>query len=95
MAIVRAQKTPDRTPPLSETSIFGWMQKNLFSSFFNSVLTIITFYVIYITVSGVYIWGIADATFVAENRRECYNNSLTGACWAGVIDWFDNIFYGR
>ncbi len=95
MTIVRAQKTPDRTPPLSETSILGWMQKNLFSSFFNSILTIITLYIVYITVSGIYIWGIADATFVAENRRECYNNSLTGACWAGVIDWFDNIFYGR
>jgi general L-amino acid transport system permease protein len=95
MAIIRAQKTPDRSPPISETSVLGWMQKNLFSSFFNSILTIITLYVIYITVSGIYIWGIADATFVADNRRECYNNSLTGACWAGVIDWFDNIFYGR
>jgi len=95
MAVIKAQKTPDRMPPISESSILGWMQKNLFSSFFNSILTIISLYIIYITVSGVYIWGIADATFVAENRRECYNNSLTGACWAGVIDWFDNIFYGR
>ena len=95
MAIVKAQKTPDRNPPLSETSILGWMQKNLFSSFFNSVLTIITLYIVYLTLKGVYVWGFADATFVAENRRECYDNSLTGACWAGVIDWMDNIMYGR
>ncbi len=95
MAIVKAQKTPDRNPPLSETSIFGWMQKNLFSSFFNSILTIVTLYIVYLTLKGIYIWGFADATFIAENRRECYDNSLTGACWAGVIDWMDNIMYGR
>ncbi len=95
MAIVKATKTPARSAPISESSILGWLQKNLFSSAFNSVLTVFTTYIIYLTVNGVYIWGFADATFVAETRRECYGNSLTGACWAGVIDWLDNIFYGR
>ncbi len=95
MAIVKATKTPVRPAPISETSVFGWLQKNLFSSAFNTALTLFTLFVIYLTVSGVYGWGFVDATFEAENRRECYDNSLTGACWAGVIDWFDNIFYGR
>ncbi len=95
MAVVKTTKTPDRAPPLSETSILGWMQKNLFSSVFNTILTFITLYLVYITVSGIYVWGFADATFVAENRRECFDNSLTGACWAGVIDWMNNIMYGR
>ncbi len=95
MAIIKATKTPARPEPLSETSVLGWLRKNLFSSAFNTVLTVFTIYVIYLTVSGVYVWGYADATFVAETRRECYGNSLTGACWAGVIDWLDNIFYGR
>lgn len=95
MAIVKATKTPARPEPLSETSVLGWMRKNLFSSVFNSILTVMATYIIYLTISGVYGWGFADATFTAENRRECYDNSLHGACWAGVIDWFDNIFYGR
>jgi len=95
MAIIKAKKTPDRSAPASETSVLGWLQKNLFSSAFNTALTLFTLYIIYLTISGVYVWGLADATFVAENRRECYDNSLTGACWAGVIDWLDNIFYGR
>ncbi len=95
MAIVTGQKTPDRVPPISESSVLGWMQKNLFSSVFNSILTIVMLYIIYITVSGVYIWGFADATFVADNRRECFDNSLEGACWAGVLAWTDNIMYGR
>ncbi len=95
MAIVTAQKTPARSAPISETSVIGWLQKNLFSSAFNTALTIFTLYLIYITLRGALGWGFADATFVADNRRACYDNSLTGACWAGVIDWFDNIFYGR
>ncbi len=95
MAIIKTTKTPARPAPISETSVLGWLQKNLFSSAFNTVLTVFTTYVIYLTVNSVYVWGFADATFVAETRRECYGNSLTGACWAGVIDWLDNIFYGR
>ena len=95
MAIIKAEKTPDRPAPLSEASAIGWLHKNLFSSVFNTLLTVFMLYIVYLTVSGVFVWGFADATFVAENRRECYDNSLTGACWAGVIDWLDNIFYGR
>lgn len=95
MAIIKATKTPTRPAPISETSVLGWLQKNLFSSVFNSILTVVALYIIYLTVSGVYVWGFVDATFTAENRRECYDYSLHGACWAGVIDWFDNIFYGR
>lgn len=95
MVIVNAQKTPDRAAPLGERSAIGWMHKNLFSSWLNAILTVITGYVVFITLYGVWTWGVIDATFVADNRRECFDNSLTGACWAGVIDWLDNIFYGR
>lgn len=95
MAIVKATKTPDRDAPISETSVLGWLQKNLFSSATNTLLTLFTLWIIYLTLNGVVGWGFTDATFVADNRRECYDNSLTGACWAGVIAWLDNIFYGR
>ncbi|SHK62836.1 amino acid ABC transporter membrane protein 2, PAAT family [Shimia gijangensis] len=95
MAIITATKTPDRAAPLGERSVIGWIHKNLFSSWFNAILTLLTGYLVFITVTGVFNWGFTDATFVAENRRACYDNSLTGACWAGVIDWLDNIFYGR
>ena len=95
MAIVTKEKTAERPAPISETSVIGWMRKNLFSNAFNTLLTLFTLYIIYLTLNGVFTWGIVDATFVADNRRECYDNSLTGACWAGVIAWFDNIFYGR
>ena len=95
MGIVNAEKTPARAAPLSERSVLGWVQKNLFSSVFNSILTFVALYIIYTTVAGLWVWGVADAVWVAENRRECFSISLDGACWAGVIAWIDNIFYGR
>jgi len=95
MGIVKAEKTPAREAPLSETTIIGWMSKNLFSSWFNAILTVVTIYVIYLTVKDLWIWGISDAVWVAENRRECFSISIDGACWAGVIQWMDNFFYGR
>lgn len=95
MAIVKAKKTPARPAPLTERSIIGWMHRHLFSSVLNSILTIVTLYVIYITIKDLWVWGIGDAVWFAENRRECFKVSIDGACWAGVIAWFDNIFYGR
>ena len=46
MVVVRAQSTPARTAPLSETTVIGWLHKNLFSSVFNAVLTLICLYII-------------------------------------------------
>ena len=95
MAIIKAVKTPAIKPPLSETSVIGWIQKNLFSSVLNSLLTIVTLFIIYTAVKGFAVWGVVDAIWVADNRRECFNINPDGACWAGIFAWVDNIFYGR
>ena len=95
MAIIKTVKAPALPAPLSETSVVGWMKKNLFSSVFNTLLTIVTLYITYIAVKGLWVWGVADAVWVADSRQECFKISVDGACWAGVFAWLDNIFYGR
>ncbi len=95
MAVLRAERTPARSAPLSETSVLGWLRKNLFSSWINIILTIVSIYIIYITVTGLWVWGVTDAVWVAKDRRDCFDISIDGACWAGVIVWLDNFFYGR
>jgi general L-amino acid transport system permease protein len=71
------------------------MHRHLFSSVFNGILTIVTLYIIFITLRDLWAWGVADAVWIAESRRECFDISLGGACWAGVLAWMDNIIYGR
>jgi general L-amino acid transport system permease protein len=95
MAYVMGDPTAAKQAPLSETSFLGWMHKNLFSSWINTILTLASIYIIFITVKGLWVWGITEAVWVAETRRECYDISLEGACWAGVIRWMENFFYGR
>ena len=95
MTIIKAVKTPAATPPLSETSVIGWIQKNLFSSVLNGLLTIATLFIVYTAVKGFSVWGLVDAVWVADNRRECFSINPDGACWAGIFAWIDNIFYGR
>lgn len=95
MAMIKTKATPPRPAPLSETTVLGWLMKNLFSSVLNTILTLVMLFIIYTTVKGLWVWGIADAVWVAETRRECFSISIDGACWAGVIAWMDNIFYGR
>jgi len=95
MAYVQAETTPARPAPLSETSVLGWLHKNLFSSVINTALTLISVYIIYLVVTKLWVWGVTDAVWVADNRRECFDINIDGACWAGVIVWIDNFFYGR
>jgi len=95
VAIVKAKKTATRPAPLSETTFIGWLHKNLFNSWTNTILTFVSLYIIYVTVTGLWVWGISEAVWVAKDRRECFAISIDGACWAGVISWLDNIFYGR
>lgn len=42
-------------PPVTSVGVIGWLHKNLFSSWFNSLLTIVSSWIIYILVVG--IWG--------------------------------------
>ena len=66
MAIVTAQPRASREPPISERTVVGWMRQNLFSSVSNGMLTVVTLYIIYLTLNGLWTWGIVDAVWVAD-----------------------------
>ncbi len=95
VAVVKSEKTAARSAPLSETTVLGWLRKNLFSSWINTALTLISIYIVYAALKGFYVWGVADAVWVAKDRRDCFDISIDGACWAGVIQWMNNFIYGR
>jgi|GEM_PF-6287154 len=49
---------PDLPEPSSAKGVVGWMRSNLFSSFGNTVLTLVAAYIVYITVIPVLDWAI-------------------------------------
>lgn len=86
---------PAQPAPAATTGVIGWMRANLFSSIPNALLTFVMLYILYSIVSAFYGWGIERAVFEANTRRECLDQSPTGACWAGVQFWFIRFIYGR
>ena len=94
-AITNEPSGKTRPPPATTVGVIGWLRANLFSNWYNTILTLVCAFIIYEVVYLLWSWGIANAVWEAENRRECFNVNPDGACWAGVIVWFNAIIYGR
>ena len=58
-------------PPPTSVGVIGWLRKNLFSSWSNSVLTIICLVLIYSVVSQLLVWAFTTARWavITENLR--------------------------
>ncbi|MEO0819800.1 MAG: amino acid ABC transporter permease [Pseudomonadota bacterium] len=86
---------PSRPPPADTVGVVGWMRRNLFSDVPNALLTLLGAYLIVTLTAWVLDWAVFNAVWEAENRRECLDTvGRAGACWPGVVAWFDNLIYG-
>ena len=78
-------------PPVIELGAMGWLRKNLFSNWYNSLLTIFGLYLLYILIPPLVNWIFLDANFVGSTRDDCTNE---GACWIFIQQNIKLIFYG-
>ncbi len=91
MAIVTTERHPDLPPPVSQTGVVGWLRENLFSSWLNTVLTLVSIYVIWQAASSAVSWAFINANFVGETKADCTG---TGACWVFIKARFGQNMYG-
>ena len=63
-----------------------WLKTNLVGGIFNTVLTLVCIYILWLILPAFFEWFIFDADFVGENGKECTGE---GACWA----WLDQRIY--
>jgi general L-amino acid transport system permease protein len=58
-------------PPLTEVGLLGWLKKNLFSTWYNTLLTIFSIALIYVVLRAVITWVVRDARWrvVTVNLR--------------------------
>ncbi len=78
-------------PPVIELGAMGWLRKNLFSNWYNSLLTVFGLYLLYILIPPLVNWIFLDANFVGSTRDDCTNE---GACWIFIQQNIKLIFYG-
>lgn len=97
---VRTEMLAEKEPPASEVGVLGWMRHNLFSNWFNSILTILALYFVFKILASLvpWIWSPTwNATSLAECREILHalgrEGHYAGACW-GVIHerWIQLIF---
>lgn len=96
LASATINKPPPATRhPSSARRAFGWARRNLFRGPIDSGVTVLVAGLVFYLAMLFFDWGIVSAVWEAENRRECLARSPNGACWAGVITWFNRFIYGR
>ncbi|MDA0662116.1 MAG: ABC transporter permease subunit [Proteobacteria bacterium] len=84
---------PALPPPAASTGIVGWLRINLFSSAFNTALTVVTLWLLYLTVASVADWMFFDSVTSADSRVACRAID-SGACWSVVTTRIDQFIYG-
>lgn len=84
------QKQEAKAAPLGSKGIIAWAKDNLFPSVLSSILTLLSFYLLYTILPPLLDWMIFDATW--SGTKEEITNS--GARWIFIIEKFDQFIYG-
>jgi len=70
---------------------FNWSRKHLFSSVFNTVLTVLALYALYWLIPPLVRWAFIDAHWQGNSAAAC---SGEGACWVFIKVRFNQFIYG-
>jgi general L-amino acid transport system permease protein len=99
-AFVRSEILPQQAPPLTERGAVKWLRENLFSSPFNTVLTLIGLTVVVLLVQSALPWWL-NSVWTAESLKECREivwasagPEATGACWALIRERWHQFLFG-
>ncbi len=103
VAYVRESMLPEQAPPATEVGIIGWGKANLFSGWFNSIVTILSLAAIYLILAAILPW-IFSPTWNATSLNECREilaglgregeHGVSGACWGVIRDRWLQLMFG-
>ncbi len=100
VAFVRDAMLPEREPPLTETGVVKWVRENLFASWMDILLTVVSIFLLWSILSHFLPWalrGIWDAgslTECREIRSALYSEGTEVACWAVIADRWQQLVFG-
>lgn len=98
-SFVRTQMLDPKDPPITEKGAVKWIRENLFSGWLNTILTIVSLYVIYWVLAHILPWsvgGIWNADSLTECReiRDASGIGYDVACWAVITDRWHQLLFG-
>ena len=95
---VRTEMLPERDPPPSTAGAIGWMRKNLFDGWVNTLVTIVSATFILWLLGRIIPW-IWSPTWDADSLDQCREivNAVgkeNGACWGVINERWPQMLYG-
>ena len=91
MAIITQTLSPSLPPPASTVGVAGWMRRNLFPNWINSVVTVLLLGVLLMALIPFVQWAFINADWVGTTRDDCTSG---GACWVFVNVHLQQFLYG-
>ena len=103
IAYVREEMSKPLPAPASEVGVVGWMRKNLFNGWFNTLLTLFALWLLYMVLPGVLNFNFFNAVWSGDNRLACSDvnqggelyEGWKGACWPYIGAYFKQFIFGR
>ena len=87
----RSERIQPRPPPASTVGLIGWLRRNLFSSFSNTILTLLSLYLLWLLIPAIIDWAIISSQLSGDDRFACGGG---GACWAWLDQRIGQFLYG-
>ncbi|TCQ09877.1 MULTISPECIES: amino acid ABC transporter permease [unclassified Rhizobium] len=102
IAFVRHDFIAPETPPSTDSTVVGWLRKNLFATPTDSVLSLIGIFAVLYYLPGALNWLFIQAVWTGADRTVCTTaaqggiqpDGWSGACWAYVNDRFIQFMFG-
>ncbi len=89
--IAHISRKEEIRPPVVSVGVIGWMKANLFNSWFNSTLTIVTLFFLWKTALPFFRWAFIDSAWNTTGQV-CRDSG--GACWSIISSNFRFILFG-
>jgi len=68
------------------------LYKQLFGSVASTLLTLLSLFILYITLPPIINWSIIDANWLGSNASDC---TKAGACWVYISSWWRQLLFGQ
>ena len=83
-------------PPVSRISALTWVREQLFSSPLNSLLTVLSVWLLMMSLPALFEWAFVNANVSATTGQECRatGSGPAGACWAIIVEKHRLILFG-
>ena len=87
----QAVQAEELRPPITSIGVIGWVKNNLFSGVFNSILTIVTLFLLWKVVPPFFRWAFIDSAWHTTGQA-C--RQAAGACWSVISMNYRFILFG-